>query len=63
MAKVNKENVKKALDAFEADDFLTAKDILKGEIHNSVMDFYKAKCELKNDIDAQVTQIEPNTGE
>lgn len=63
MAKVNRDNIKKALDSFEADDFITAKDILKAEIRAGVNDFYKAKCELTKDLDAQFTNVEPPTGE
>lgn len=51
MAKVNKENIKKALDAFENDDFLTAKDIIKGEIQSHISDYYKEKLELTKELE------------
>jgi hypothetical protein len=55
MPKVNKENMKKALDAFENDDFLTAKDIIKSEIKSHVSDYYKEKLELTKDLNPPTT--------
>lgn len=50
MGKVNKDNIKKALDSFEKDDFITAKDILKGEIQAHVSNYFKDKLELQKDL-------------
>lgn len=50
MGRVNKDEIKKALDAFEADDFLTAKDIIKKEVQSHISDYYKEKLELTKDV-------------
>lgn len=50
MGKVNQDNIKKALDSFEKDDFITAKDILKGEIQSHVSNYFKDKLELQKDL-------------
>ena len=60
MAKVNKDNIKKALDSFEQDDFITAKDILKAEISSSVNDFYKEKLELTKDLNPVAVDTQNN---
>lgn len=46
---VNKEKIKKALDAFENDEFSSSSDTLRSEIKNSVNTFLKDKLKLKND--------------
>jgi hypothetical protein len=50
------ETIKKALDHFENDQFVNAKEILKKEIHKHKNEWMKNKLELKNDI-------EPKSGE
>ena len=45
------EAIKKALDHFEQDEFMNAKEILQAEIHNRRNDFLKDKLGLKNDIE------------
>jgi hypothetical protein len=50
------ESIKKALDHFENDEFVNAKEILKKEIHSHRNEWLKDKLELKNDI-------EPKSGE
>lgn len=59
MAKINKDNIKKALDSFEQDDFLTAKDIIKAEIRDSIHDYYKEKLELTKDLSDTPKPQEP----
>jgi len=51
---IDNEKIKKALDDFENDDFISAKDTIKKEIKSAVNDFYKEKLELNKDL-------EPNT--
>lgn len=52
-------DVKSALDAFEQDDFITAKDILQKQMHQAKNDFLKAKLELKGDIEDQFVELKP----
>jgi len=47
---ISKENIKKALDHFENDEYVEAKDILSKEISNYKDEWLKDKLELKNDI-------------
>lgn len=47
------EDVKKALDAFENDNFLDSKELLQKQIHQARNDFLKAKLDLKDDIETQ----------
>jgi hypothetical protein len=47
---MDKEQIKKALDAFEDDKYTDAKDILKKEIASKRDEFLKNKLELQNDI-------------
>ncbi len=42
--------VKAALESFEDDDFITSKNLLKGEIIKAKNDFIKSKLDLKNDV-------------
>ncbi len=51
---IDNEKIKDALDNFENDDFIRAKDEIKREIRGAVNDYFKDKLELKNDL-------EPNT--
>ena len=48
---MNKELVRKALDNFENDSFMDAKEILSKEINNKKNEWIKNKLELKNDIE------------
>lgn len=48
---VDKEEIKKALDHFENDDFTSAKEVLQKEIHKAKNDFLKDKLDLSNDIE------------
>lgn len=48
---MDKEQIKKALDAFENDEFTTAKEIIGAEIQNKRNEFLKDKLELKESID------------
>ena len=43
---MDKEQIKKALDAFEDEKYLDAKDILKKEIQNAKNDFIKDKLDI-----------------
>lgn len=47
---VDKEAIKKALDQFENDDFVGAKDTLKPEIKKAKEDFIQKKLNLKDPI-------------
>jgi len=51
--------IKKALDSFEGDDFLSSKEILQKQLHQAKNDFLKSKLELKNDIEAQFSDVVP----
>lgn len=53
---MDKEKVRKALDHFENDEFVDAKEILSKEIKTSVDSHVKDKCDLKNDIDPAPAQ-------
>jgi len=48
---VDDKKIKSALDDFENDDFLSAKDTLKQEIHGAVTDYFKEKLDLQRDLD------------
>lgn len=48
---VNSENIAKALDAFEADEYVDAKEILKKEIRTARNDYLGSKLKLKNSIE------------
>ena len=52
--------IKAALDSFENDDFLHAKELVQGQIKQARNDFIKAKLGLKNDIVQQYVQLEPD---
>jgi hypothetical protein len=52
--------IKAALDSFENDDFLHAKELVQGQIKQARNDFIKAKLGLKNDIEQQFAQLEPD---
>lgn len=47
---IDKKIVRKALDHFEEDDFVSAKEVLKPEIKKSKEDFLLKKLELKDPI-------------
>lgn len=49
-----------AIDAFEKDDFITAKEKLAAQIKQAKNDFLKAKLELKNDIEQQFVNVKVN---
>jgi hypothetical protein len=51
---VDNEQIKKALDHFENDEFVDAKEILQKEILKAKNDHLKTKLELKGDADANV---------
>ncbi len=48
---MDEKEIKNALDAFEKDDFITAKEKLSNQIKTAKNDFLKNKLELKNDIE------------
>lgn len=48
---MDEKEIKGALDAFERDDFVTAKDILSTQIKNTKNDYLKSKLGLVNDIE------------
>lgn len=45
------DKIKKALDHFENDEFVDAKEILQQEIHGRRNEFLKDKLDLANDIE------------
>jgi hypothetical protein len=47
---INKENIKKALDAFEADDFTTSKEIIQKEIAGRKAEWMQEKLGLEKPI-------------
>jgi len=47
---IDKKIIRKALDKFEEDDFVSAKEILKPEITKAKEDFLAKKLELKDPI-------------
>lgn len=56
---MDKEEIKKALDAFEDEKYSDAKDILKKEIENAKNDFIKDKLDI--DINPKEPEKEPDT--
>jgi hypothetical protein len=64
---IDNTEIKKALDDFEKDDFMGAKDRLKKEIGSAVKNYYKDKLELQKDLeptaDAGTGEGETGTGE
>jgi hypothetical protein len=48
---IDKEEIKKALDSFEEDDFVTSKETLKDEIRKVKNAYIKDKLGLKNDVE------------
>jgi hypothetical protein len=59
---VDNEKIKSALDDFENDDFISAKDTLKGEIKSAVTDYWKEKLELQNELEPK-PEVETETGD
>lgn len=57
---INKEQIRKALDHFENDEFSDAKDILNKEIKGVRNEWLKDKLELKNDIEPAPEVKEPD---
>lgn len=53
--------IKAALDSFESDDFLQAKELVQGQVKQAKNDFLKGKLGLKNDIEQQFTNVEAGT--
>jgi hypothetical protein len=52
--------IKAAIDSFENDDFLHAKELVQGQVKQARNDFLKAKLGLKNDIEKQFVEMKPN---
>jgi hypothetical protein len=51
--------IKAALDSFENDDFLHAKELVQGQIRQAKNDFLKGKLGLKNDVEQQFVEVKP----
>lgn len=49
--------IKAALDSFEQDDFLHAKELVQGQIRQAKNDFLKGKLGLKNDLENQYVEV------
>jgi hypothetical protein len=47
---VDTDKIKGALDSFENDDFIAAKDTLSKEIKGHMNDYFKEKLGLKGDV-------------
>ena len=59
---IDNEKIKSALDDFENDDFISAKDTLKQEIKGAISDFFKEKLDLQNDLEPKAeTETETET--
>ena len=58
MSPIDTKEIKKALDSFENDEFVDAKEILSKEFKKAKNDFLKDKLDLKGDIDPV---MEPET--
>jgi hypothetical protein len=50
---INKDEIKKALDAFEDEKYTDAKEILQKEFKKAKNEFVKDKLELKDDIESE----------
>lgn len=48
---IDNEKIKSALDDFESDDFISAKDTVKAEIKGAISDYFKDKLDLQNDLE------------
>ena len=59
---IDKEKIKSAMDDFENDNFIDAKDTLKGEIKGAISDYFKDKLELKNDLEPKA-EVKADAGE
>jgi len=55
---IDKEKIKKALDDFENDEYVSSKETLKDEIRKAKNDFIKDKLGLKNDIEPEEEELE-----
>ncbi len=51
---INNDKIKTALDDFENDDFLKAKDTIKAEIKDAISDYFKDKLDLQKDLEPKV---------
>ena len=60
---VDNEKIKKALDDFENDNFIDAKDEIKRQVHGAINDFFKEKLELERDLEPNDTSADdPDKG-
>ena len=57
---IDNKEIKLALDDFEKDDFMGAKDRIKAQVKGAISNYYKDKLELKNDLDPQ-PEVETST--
>ena len=53
---IDTKEIKKALDSFENDDFVGAKEIIAKEISKAKNDYLKTKLDLKNDIEPKTEE-------
>lgn len=58
---IDNQKIKSALDDFESDDFISAKDTIKSEIKGAISDFFKDKLELQKDLEPK-SEIETKAG-
>jgi hypothetical protein len=52
--------IKAAMDSFENDNLVAARELIQGQVRQARNDFIKAKLGLKNDIENQFVQPEPD---
>ena len=56
---IDNEKIKSALDDFENDNFIDAKETLKAEIKGAISDYFKDKLDLQNDLEPKPeTEVE-----
>ena len=53
---IDNEKIKSAMDDFENDNFIDAKDTLKAEIKGAISDFFKEKLDLQNDLEPKAEE-------
>ena len=59
---MDRDKIRKALDHFENDEFVDAKEIIQGEIAGKRDVFLKDKIGLKNDINPTPEDADPDDG-
>ena len=63
MAKIDIDNIKKAFDEFEEENFVDSEETIRGEVHTALMDHIKTKLNLKKDLETKKETKEPENKE